>query len=68
MFEEFPAQKLTGLLSLITTKAKSHKDFLGLFLIKCQCLIPLRAKYYIFISYFIQQKVCSLKLFHWYTD
>jgi hypothetical protein len=52
MFEEFPAQKLTGLLSLITTKTKRHKDFLGLFPIKCQCPIPLQAKYYIFISYF----------------
>jgi hypothetical protein len=52
MFEEFPAQKLTGLLSLITTKAKRHKDFFGLFPNKCQCPIPLQAKYYIFNSYF----------------
>jgi len=57
MFEEFPAQKFTGLLSLITTKAKRDKDFLGLFLIKCQCLIPLRAKYYIFIYFCPEERM-----------
>jgi len=46
MFEEFPAQKLTALLSLLTTKPKRHKGFLG------QYPIPLQEKYYISISYF----------------